>query len=289
MLSAELISELKRIELRTRRKMSSSVVGNYRSAFRGQGLVFSDLREYQPGDDTKNIDWKSSAKTGRVFVKSYEEDRSLNLISLVDVSRSTAFGAPKNKHAKALEFAAIVSILASRSRDAMGLGLFSDKVEEFIAPKQNRGQLYRILSKLMSFAEPSGKTDLNPILRYLHDHQKRRSVIFIISDFFAPDFEQSLKPLARKHDLIAVLLEDKLDFELPKAGLVEFQGAEDGRSVLIDTSHPKAAKLVREIHEKRAFKLREFLRGLQVDLIRISDNPLPPLAELMRQRAARLR
>ena len=234
LLSPSVLADVRRLELRTARRATAELSGSYRSSFRGLGLTFSDLREYQPGDDSKHIHWKATARTGRVFVKSFEEERSLTVMLALDISGSTAFGSPTTQQRRAREFCALVALLASRNRDAAGLSLFSDEVIDYIPPKLRRSQFHRIISTLLTRHSLHTKTDLRPLLKHLRTQLKRRSVVMIISDFFVEPFEQELLPLALKHDVVLVQL--PADFSaLTGCGLIEFEDAETGELRTIDS------------------------------------------------------
>jgi len=288
-LDPALLTEIRRIELRTKRTISADMMGQYRSAFRGTGLIFSDLREYEPGDDVKNIHWKATARSGKVYVKSYEEDRQLNIIVALDVSSSTNFGAKRSKHRAALEFAALVSLLAKANQDAIGLCTFSGQVEEFLPPRRARSQLHRILKKLLDPRELTPSTNVAKALKYLKENQKRSSVIFVVSDFISPPFQQELTTLTLKHDVIMVMLQDQLDYSLPTAGLVEFEDAESGARIVIDTSNGSAKKQLEDMHRARIDAWKEQCTSAGADHLVIKDNSLRPLMQLMNERAGRLR
>ena len=287
LLSPGLLAELKRLELRSRRRISGDLSGSWRSAFRGMGLTFADLREYQPGDEVRSIDWKASARSPHIFVKSYEEDRQLNIILALDISSSTAFGR-RSKHHKALEFAALLSLLAARNKDRIGLCLFSDQVEEFYPASQKRSQTQRLLSALLTKRKLRPATAIAPALEYLKKHQRKSSIIFLVSDFYAPPFEKELRELCFRHEVILVELCDEFDEALPNAGIVEFEAAEGGERVLIDTSRPGALLELKRHNQQRRAKLASLCEG-GCDLISIDRDPLSPLAALMHRRTARQR
>lgn len=289
LLSPSMLAELRRVELRTRRNIDSDLMGRYRTAFRGSGLVYSDLREYQPGDEVKNIHWKATARTGKVYVKSYEEERQLNIMIAVDTSASTDFGRAKSKHTKALEFAALITMLAQRSQDAVGLCLFSDKVEEYFPPKRSRTQLFRILFELLRARTLRPGTDIAGALDYIRSHQRKPAIIFLVSDFFSAPFESQLRYLSISHDLVCVALVDIQDRELPSVGIVEFVDAESGERILFDTSQRRARETLQRMQLERLEELNTLCKRLGADLIRVDENPLRPLAELMQRRMARLR
>ena len=237
LLRPELLAELKRVELRTRRVVDADLLGSYRSAFRGTGLVFSDVREYQPGDEVKNIHWRATARTNKVYVKSYEEDRQLNIMLVIDLSNSTNFGLNKSKHDKIIEFAALVSVLAQKGQDAVGMCLFSDVVEEYFRPKKSRHQFQQMLGQLLKHRTLAKGTDLKEALNYIRNHQRKKSIIFIVSDFICDDYQQELRLLAIAHDVVCVQVIDDIDTDLPKGGIVTFQDAESGKRMLLDTSN----------------------------------------------------
>ena len=288
-LSPAMLSELRRIELRSRRAIDSTLAGNYRSAFRGSGLVFSDLREYQPGDDVKHIHWKATARTGKVFIKSYDEERLLNIMLAVDISRSTAFGKERSKHRRALEFAALITMLAAQNKDAAGLCLFGDQVLEYLPPSARRAQIHKIISAVLAPRELAGGTDIASALRHIRTHQRRSAVVFVVSDFFSPPFEEELRYLSRRHDVILCLLADSLDYELPKAGIVEFMDAESGKRLHLDTSAARLNSHLKEQHEKRRLELRVLAQSVEADFLDLEGNSLSALASLMHRRTARQR
>ncbi len=282
-----LLAELKRIELRTRRRISADLAGRYRSAFRGSGLLYADLREYQPGDDVKSIHWRASARSGTVYVKSYEEERQRTVLLAVDVSRSTAIGAPRSKHHKTLEFAALVSTLAARSGDNIGLCLFSDRVREYLRPSKARSQLQRILLTLLSDQELDPATNIAAALDIIRERQRRNALIFVVSDFLTPPFEESLRWLSSGHEVVCVLVEDGSDESLPAAGLVEFEDPESGWRLTFDTSSPRARRALSEHRRARIAQLRELCLRSRADFVSFADNPLAPLRELMTRKIQR--
>lgn len=288
LLDSSLLAELRRIELRTRRSIDSDLMGHYRSAFRGSGLIFSDLREYQPGDDVRHIHWKVTARTSRPFVKTFEEDRQLNILLVVDVSNSTNVGGAKTKHRKALEFAALVTTLGLSNQDAVGLLLFSDKVEEYLPIKRLRSQGKRIISALLKPHALTPRTNIADTLKFVREHQRKRSIIFIVSDFISANFEQELKALSLRHDVIAVLLGEK-DTELNSCGIVQYVDAESGARIQLDTSSKRVREHYKKLEFGRRKKLLELFRNCAVDQIEIRDLVLKPLLDLMRQRTARCR
>lgn len=289
LLTPELLAEIKRLELKSRRSVSQELSGNYRSAFRGRGLVFSDLREYQPGDEVRHINWKVSARSDRVYVKSYEEDRSLSVCLLIDLSRSTALGSERTKHHKILQFAALVALLASRNRDATGLALFAGGINEFIQPASGRSQLHRILSTLLKTEATGERSDLAAAINELSHKLRRRSIVFILSDFYCADFQLQLRALSARHDVILTLVEDPLDTALPSAGLVRLRAAEGNAELVFDASNPQTRQALLQAQERRVATLAQIAATNGGDFMRFSHSPLKPLADLMRKRAKRYR
>lgn len=282
-------SELRRIELRTKRALSSDLMGQYRSAFRGSGLVFSDLREYQNGDDIKHIHWKVTARSGKTYVKSYEEERTLRILIALDISNSTNFGAIKSKHKAALEFSVIIALLAKMGGDAVGLLTFSDKIEDYTPPSRNRSQVHNIIRQLHTPKSLAPKTDLNPALNYILERERRSSIIFIISDFISPSYEESLKRLSIKHDVICVMLDNLFDQQLPSAGIVEFVDGESDKRVLIDTSQKNFSEILEKLHHRKLKAWEERCHNVGADTMKIRDKPIQPLISLMHRRASRQR
>ncbi|MBN8548037.1 MAG: DUF58 domain-containing protein [Deltaproteobacteria bacterium] len=287
LLSPALLSELRRIELKTRRAINTDLIGNYRSAFKGSGLVFSDLREYIAGDDVKHIHWKVTARTGKAYVKSFEEDRQQRVVVAVDISNSTNHGVPKTKHLKALEFAAVISMLAQQSHDQLGLCLFSNHIEEFFPPTHSRRQFQKVMLSLLKHRQLAAATDLKASISEFLKQQRRPSIVFLVSDFLAPPFEPELRLLARRHDLICVLLEDSFAASVPRAGITEFQDAESGKTVLLDTSSPGVRRHLEALQRKRVENFQESCRLAGADFMRIEEGTLRPLADLMHRRHAR--
>ncbi len=295
LLDPSLLAELRRIELKARRNIDSDLMGRYRSAFRGTGLIFSDLREYQPGDDIRHIHWKVTARTGRPFVKTFDEERQLNVLLLVDISSSTDVAASqkipgRTNHQKALEFAGLATTLALMNQDGIGLALFAEKVEQFIPIKRNRAQGKIILRKLMQPHTLTPKTNVANALKFVRENQRRGSVIFLVSDFIestlGENFEDELRLVSFKHDLIAVRLLTPIEW-IKNCGIVEFRDAESGEHQLLDTSSKRCIERLTTLQSESIRRVRELCKRSKVDYIEIEDNSLKPLSDLMLQRAKR--
>lgn len=236
---AEILKKVKRIEIDTRKLVNNIFSGEYHTRFKGQGMTFSDFREYVPGDDVRSISWTLTARAGKPFIKTYEEERELTMILAVDVSGSQDFGSKNYFKGETLTYvAATLAFSAVKNNDQVGLLLFSNDVELYIPPKKGRGQVYRIIRELLYFKPKSTQTGIASALDFLRGILKKRATIFLLSDFQDNNYETSLRLLENKHEVIAGLVQEESEFLFPDVGLVELQDAETGELVLIDTSNP---------------------------------------------------
>jgi len=236
-LSPELFQKIKSIQIRTQRLVSDAFAGEYESAFRGRGMEFEEVREYQPGDDIRHIDWNVTARMGMPFVKMHREERELTVMLLVDVSSSGAFGSgTKLKNEVAAEIAALLAYTAIKSNDRVGLIIFSDRIEHFIPPKKGRSHVWRVIRDILSFRSPQRQTDLQQALEYMEKVLSRRVVVFVVSDFLDAGYDEALRLSARRHDLTAIVVRDRREQDLPRIGLLELEDAETGETILVDTS-----------------------------------------------------
>ena len=235
--TTELLKKVRRIEIKTKGLSRHIFAGEYHSAFKGRGIAFSEVRAYQYGDDIRNIDWNVTARFNHPFVKIFEEDRELTVMLLIDVSGSGAFGTSGAfKRDLMTEIAAVLSFSAIFNNDKAGVIFFSDRVEKIILPKKGRKHILRIIRELIDFKAQSNTTNLNEPLRFLTNGIKKRCAAFIISDFIAPDFEESLRIASSKHDVVALNVYDKFENALPDIGLVKVKDAETGGEKWVDTS-----------------------------------------------------
>ncbi len=269
----DLALKVRTIQIRTRKNLAAGFAGGYRSAFKGRGLEFDEVREYAPGDDVRDIDWNVTARTGRTFVKRYVEERQLKLLFAVDVSGSVGFGtAGRRKSELAAEFCALVAFSAIRNNDNIGLLLFSDRVEKFVPPAKGSSHALRLVHDLLAFEAHQGRTDVAAALSYLARIMHRRCVVFLVSDFLAPDFERSLRIVAKRHDVIAVRTSDPREQSLPDVGLAALWDPESGRRMVVDTG----AEDVRQEYFERCARRREessrVFRAAGVDEISISTD-----------------
>ena len=280
-------SEVRRIQLRSRRLVTGDLMGQYRSAFRGTGLVFTDIREYQPGDDVKHIHWKATARTGKVFVKSYEEDRQLRVLLAVDASASMRALDSKASFGKALEFTSLIGALTQGGNDLLGLSLFGKETLSYLPPKSGAKRIQQILSALMGADSSHLGTDIGAGLKQISLTLRKPSIVFVLSDFFSTDFHDELRSLSAVHDVILVQLESALG-KIEDCGLVSFVDAESGEHVVVATY----AKSVRDGWEaalqSRRIALHDVARRNGADHIVISENTMQPLLSLMKERARRI-
>ncbi len=291
----DILKKIRRLELKTRGMVNAVFSGQYRSVFKGRGMNFEEVREYQPGDEVRTIDWNVTARFGEVrgdaYVKKFTEERELTVMLVVDVSASGNFGSVHlSKRELAAEVASLLAFSAIRNNDKVGLILFSDHVELFITPKKGRLHTLRIIREILFF-EPKGRgTEPGIALRHLNHVLHRRSVVFLISDFQAPDFSRELGVTARRHDLIAIPIVDPREEELPDVGLVTLEDAETGEQIEIDTSKRAVRKAFFEnVDRLTNERLRQF-RSKRIDTISLTtdEDYLPALRTFFRTRERRL-
>lgn len=233
----EILNKVKQIDLALRRKVSTLFFGNYRSSLKGQGMVFSDFRKYIPGDDVRSISWNLTAKMSEPYIKTFEEDRESQILLVLDISSSMDFGSGKHSKRSALNLlSSVLAFCTQKNKDRLGLLLFSKEVELYIPPKKGRGHSLRVVKNICNFKAKYPQTDLNASLAFLYKVLKKRSHIFIFSDFLNVDFSKPLQKLAQKHDVVNVCLSDLLERELPALGLVDMQDLETGEYKSLDLS-----------------------------------------------------
>lgn len=290
---AEILKRVRRLEMKLRRLVSEIFLGAYESIFKGQGLEFEEVREYQPGDDVRTIDWNVTARMGKPFVKKFRHERELRVFLVVDISPSLLFGTQgKLKSELAAEVAAALILAAIRSNDRVGLLLFTDRVEKFIPPRKGIRHAYRLIRELL-FARPQGKgTDIANALEFLRRvTRRRRSLIFLLSDFHARDYEAALKKLAARHEVLALILRDRRERSLAPLGIVRFRDLETGEERWLDLRTPQQVERWQQRLEAEWQRRRQLLTQLRVDFAEVipGESPLLPLMELFRKRERRLR
>ena len=290
LVSQEVLKQVKTIELRTRGLVSSLFAGEYRSTFRGQGMEFAEVRAYEIGDDYRTIDWNVSARLGSPYVKTFTEERELTVLLVVDHSGSTRFGEPRTKAGLAAEVAAVLALAAARQSDRVGALLFSDRVEQVIPPRKGRRHALRVIRDLVAF-EPAGRsTDLSASLTYAVRLLNHRSIVVILSDFLAPNWERPLQRLAARHEVVAVTVDDPRERALPPSAWLDLEDAESGRRVRINAGDREVRGRLASLAERRVEERRRGLAAAGVDhvaLITGQDYALP-LRRAFALRARRL-
>jgi uncharacterized protein (DUF58 family) len=270
MIPKELARKIRTIQIYTTKVVNDVLAGEYESVFKGRGMEFDEVREYQIGDDVRTIDWNVTARAGKLFIKKYREERELTVIFLVDLSASGSFGSLKQtKNELGAEICALLAFAATKNNDKVGLIVFTDHVEMFIPPGKGARHVLRVIREILSFRPRRSRTDIAKALDYLGRVQPRRAVVFLISDFQAERFEKTLRVLGMRHDLIAVSISDSRESRLPDVGLIELEDAETGEIVLIDTRNREVQKRYESLSLKRAGEVAQMLRSMGIDQIRI--------------------
>lgn len=290
--ASELLKKVRKIEIKTRGLSRNIFAGEYHSAFKGRGMAFSEVREYQYGDDIRNIDWNVTARFNHPYIKIYEEERELTVMLLVDVSNSRVFGTQSQlKKNLITEISAVLSFSAIQNNDKIGVILFSDKVEKFIPPKKGRTHILRIIRELIEFKPENKKTDISEALRYLTNAIKKRSTAFIISDFIddkdgTPRFDEAIRIANRKHDLIGLKIYDKREKELPSVGIIRMKDAETGEYAWVDTTSNSLRRNYANWYKTMEESVNETLVKAGVDFVSIATDQdyVKPLINLFKKR-----
>ena len=288
---AEILKKIRALEIKTKGLVQSAFAGDYHSVFKGRGMNFEDVREYQPGDEIRAIDWNVTARLGNAFVKKFTEERELTVMLVVDVSASGNFGSvTQSKRELAAEVACLLAFSAIRNNDKVGLILFSDQVELFIPPKKGRSHTLRLIREILYF-EPQGRGTLPGLaLDYLNHVVTRRSVVFFISDFQAEDFSRALTITSRRHDFVAIRIDDEREEVLPDIGLITLEDAETGEQIEINTGDRSIRSRFSEAARAQQAETNHVLRRNNIDTIslRTSDDYLPALRAFFKQRERRM-
>ncbi len=283
----ELLSKVRKIEIKTRGLSSQIFSGEYHSVFKGRGMAFSEVREYAPGDDIRTIDWNVTARFGHPYVKVFEEERELTVMLLADVSASGNFGTQvRQKQDMMTEIAAVLAFSAIQNNDKVGIIFFSDKIEKYIPPKKGKSHILRIIRELIDFKADNKGTDLGVALKYFTNVMKKRCTAFVISDFISPDFTDALKIANRKHDVIALRLHDKREKEMPDIGLVRIEDKETGVHTWVDFSLEANRKQFVINGLRREDRLKDSFNRSGVDFASIAthENYVTPLMTLFKRR-----
>src|SRR6186713_1598149 len=288
---AEILKKIRALEIKTKGLVQTVFAGDYHSVFKGRGMNFEDVREYQPGDEIRAIDWNVTARLGTAFVKKFTEERELTVVLVVDVSASGSFGSvSQSKRELAAEVACLLAFSAIRNNDKVGLILFTDRVELFIPPKKGRSHTLRLIREILFF-EPKGRgTDPGLALDYLNKIVTRRAVVFFISDFQAPDFSRSLAVSGRRHDFVAIHIHDERERVLPNIGIITLEDAETGDQIEINTADRSTRRHFTELAEAQAADLRRTLHRNNIDTISLQTGHdyLPGLRSFFKQRERRM-
>ena len=288
MIPAEILKKVKRIEIRTRSLVNTIFAGEYHSVFKGRGMAFSEVREYQVGDDIRTIDWNVTARMADPYVKVFDEERELTVMLMVDASASGDFGTvDQMKGEVGVEICALLAFSAIKNNDRVGLIVFTDDVELFIPPKKGKKHVLRVIRELLYFRPSRRGTDVGAALEYLNRVTKRRSVVFLVSDFMAEGYEKALRIANKRHDLIAVALSDPRERALPDIGIVELEDAETGEGVLVDFGDAEVRRLFSEMANKNMLARSQMFRKVGVDTVEIGmqEPYTEPLMRFFKTRA----
>ena len=290
MIPAEILKKVRLIEIKTRHIVNNIFGGEYHSAFKGMGMEFAEVREYYPGDDIKAIDWNVTARTGKPFIKKYDEERELTVMLIVDVSASGFFGTGESlKSDIMIELASILSFSAIKNNDKVGLLLFSDKIEEFIPPKKGKSHVLRVIREMIYHKAKDRKTDISIALEHIQKVLKRKSIIFLLSDFWDDSYQQTMKLINKKHDLINIQILDKAEIAIPKLGMVKFHDAETQKSAWIDTNNKQVQNISTKYIQNKNKVIKEFCKRNKIDFISIdtAEGYLNPLEQFFSTRMHR--
>ncbi|MBN1541957.1 DUF58 domain-containing protein [candidate division KSB1 bacterium] len=292
MIPKEIIKKVKRIEIQTRGLVNDIFSGEYHSVFKGRGMEFSEVREYQYGDDIRTIDWNVTARTGHPYVKVFEEERELTVMLLVDVSPSGEFGTVQQmKGEVAAEICAMLAFSAIKNNDKVGLIIFSDHVEKYVAPKKGKRHVLRVIREILYHKPQGSETNITDALQVLSRVTRRRAVTFLISDFINTGYEKALQIANKRHDLVAITITDPREEEMPAIGFIELEDAETGETLLVDTGDARIRREFAQSALSRRQKRALQFRSMNVDFIDISTDRsyVDPLIRFFRMRAKRFR
>lgn len=286
----ELIKKVRKVEIKTRGLSNQIFSGDYHSAFKGRGMTFSEVREYQFGDDIRTIDWNVTARSGQTHIKVFEEERELTVMLLIDVSASGEFGT-KSMFKKELmvELAAIIAFAAIQNNDKIGVIFFSDRVEQYIPPKKGKSHILRIIRELIDFHPVGRSTDIGEALKFLSNVTKKKTISFLISDFISADFSQPLKVVSKRHDVVAIRLFDDLEQEIPDLGIMQLLDKETGKQIWVDTSSREFKNNYMNLYSDRLSNLNSLLQKNKIDKIDLNTKSsyIAPLRQFFKMREKR--
>ena len=270
MIPRDLIKRIRRLEITTRKVVASVLSGQYHSVFKGRGMAFSEVRQYQPGDEVRTIDWNVTARMNDAYVKVFTEERELTVMLLVDVSASGQFGSGERSKAEiSAEVAAQIAFSAIANNDRVGLVLFSDRVEKVVPPRKGKSHVLRLITDILTTKPKGHGTDLNAALTYLTHVAKRKTVTFLVSDFFAKNYEQSLRIVGRKHDLVPVVVNDPFEEKFPSLGIVDIEDPETGERATVDTSDPRVRGHFQKFMQQQRDARNKLFKRMQLDSVEL--------------------
>jgi len=290
MISKEILKKVKLLEVRTKGLVNSTFGGEYQSAFKGRGMVFSEVRKYQYGDDIRDIDWNVTARSDEPFIKVFEEEREQTLMLCIDISSSGLFGSQnQRKMDLATEICAVLAFSAIKNSDKVGLILFTDRIEKVVPPKKGRTHVLRLIRELFTTKPEGSGTDISEALYYTNRVLHRRSIVMLATDFQDVGYEHQLKITKKKHDLVNIIIHDHLEDELPNIGLIPLQDAESGEQMLIDTSSQKVRKTYKARRLREKAELRDKLKRMKADSVFLKTNEdyVEPLMRFLERRVQR--
>ncbi|MBN2890464.1 MAG: DUF58 domain-containing protein [Bacteroidales bacterium] len=284
--SSELLKKVRKIEIKTKGLSRNIFAGQYHSSFKGRGMSFSEVREYQYGDDIRSIDWNVTARFGHPYIKIFEEERELTVVLLIDISNSGMFGSDEIKRQYLAEVAAVLAFSAIHNDDKIGVIFFTDKVEKFIPPKKGRKHILLIIRELLACEPKNTKTDVGQALIFLNSAIKKRATVFMMSDFISPDFSKPLKVTSYKHDLIGLLVYDKYEEQMPKVGLINAFDPETGEERWINTNNKKQREKFENWWKNHQTNLTQTLAKANVSLVKIRTDMdyVKPLVHFFKSR-----
>jgi uncharacterized protein (DUF58 family) len=292
MIPKEILKKVRRIEITTRGMVNDVFSGEYHSVFKGRGMDFSEVREYQIGDDIRTIDWNVTARIGHPYVKVFEEERELTVMLLVDASFSSEFGTHERMKGEiAAELCALLAFSAIKNNDKVGLIIFTDKIEKFVPPRKGRSHVLRVLRELLFFKPEDRQTDIGLSLEYLSRVIRRRSTVFLVSDFLSKDYTRALRIANKKHDIVGIHIVDPRELALPDVGYIELEDAETGETLLINSFDRKVRQLFGKRTSDAMSQKEKLFRSMNVDsiVIRTDESYFEPLIRFFRMRAKRFR
>ena len=292
MIPKEILKKVKRIEITTRGMVNDVFSGEYHSVFKGRGMEFSEVREYQIGDDIRTIDWNVTARMGHPYVKVFEEERELTVMLLVDVSSSGNFGTfERMKGEIAIEICALLAFSAIKNNDKVGLIIFTDTIEKFIPPKKGKSHVLRVLRELLYHKPQGTQTNISNALEYLNRVTRRKSVVFLVSDFINTGYEKALQIANKRHDTVAITVTDPRELDFPDVGFIELEDAETGEVVLVDTSYSEVRNVYQSQSLQDVQRRDKLFQSINVDHINIRTDQsyIEPLIRFFRMRAKRFR